>query len=122
MDHTPWPVTDRTFGQFAPLSVLVGSAVRTFPARLAVVVADDGPPVSTQYHRRGYGLVGMRMLLEDEPDIRVVAVLGTPLLAGGHLTVAATTMTLVAGLPTALVYANRETSGLRERSKIRQQS
>jgi hypothetical protein len=40
----------------------------------------------------------------------VGALLVTPLLAGGHLTIAALTMTLLAGLPAALVYSNPETS------------
>jgi len=44
------------------------------------------------------------------------------LLTGDHLTVAVIAMTLIAGLPAALVCSNTETSAACERSEMRQQS
>src|SRR5262249_5459313 len=69
-------------------------------------------------HARAFAT--LRTLMQGTPPVGTILV--TPLLTGDHLTVAAIAMTLVAGLPAALVYSNTETSAGRERSEMRQQS
>ena len=74
--------------------------------------------VPAELHGRAFAT--LRTLMQGTPPVGTLLV--TPLLAGDHLTVAAIAMALVAGLPAALVYSGRETSGVRERSKMPQKS
>jgi MFS family permease len=62
--------------------------------------------IPEELHGRAFAT--LRTLMQGTPPVG--ALLVTPLLAGGHLTIAALTMTLLAGLPAALVYSNPETS------------
>ncbi|HEX6357574.1 MFS transporter [Actinophytocola sp.] len=74
--------------------------------------------IPAELHGRAFAT--LRTLMQGTPPVGTL--LATPLLAGDHLALAALTMALVAGLPAALVYANAETSGRRERSKMRKSS
>jgi MFS family permease len=74
--------------------------------------------VPAELHGRAFAT--LRTLMQGTPPVGTLLV--TPLLAGGHLTVAALAMALVAGLPAVLVYSSRETSGEWERSTIGEQS
>lgn len=72
--------------------------------------------IPAELHGRAFAT--LRTLMQGTPPVGTLLV--TPLLAGDHLTVAAIVMVLVAGLPAVLVYSSAETSGRRERSKMRQ--
>lgn len=74
--------------------------------------------VPAELHGRAFAT--LRTLMQGTPPVGTLLV--APLLAGGHLAVAALAMALVAGLPAVLVYSSRETSELRERSTMLEQS
>jgi hypothetical protein len=70
--------------------------------------------VPAELHGRAFAT--LRTLMQGTPPVGTLLV--TPMLAGGHLTLAALAMALIAGLPAMLVYSSRETSELRERSTM----
>lgn len=74
--------------------------------------------IPAELHGRAFAT--LRTLMQGTPPVGTLLV--TPLLAGDHLAAAAVTMTLVAGLPAALVWLSTGTSGRCERSKMLQQS
>jgi MFS family permease len=74
--------------------------------------------IPAELHGRAFAT--LRTLMQGTPPAG--ALLVTPLLAGDHLAAAAVTMALTAGLPTVLVWRLAETSAVRERSKMQQQS
>lgn len=72
--------------------------------------------IPAELHGRAFAT--LRTLMQGTPPVGTLLV--TPLLAGDHLTVAALSMTLLAGLPALLVYSNPETSDDWERSQMEQ--
>jgi MFS family permease len=74
--------------------------------------------IPAELHGRAFAT--LRTLMQGTPPVGTLLV--TPLLAADQLTVAALTMTLVAGLPAALMYACVGTSERGERSKMEKES
>lgn len=74
--------------------------------------------IPAELHGRAFAT--LRTLMQGTPPVGTLLV--TPLLAGDQLAVAAVTMTLIAGLPAALVWLSAETSDDCERSKMLPQS
>jgi hypothetical protein len=72
--------------------------------------------IPAELHGRAFA--ALRTLMQGTPPVGTLLV--TPLLAGDHLTAAALSMTLLAGVPAILVYSNPETSDDWERSQMRQ--